>query len=82
MGKAKATRSKQKAHREEWFRWVEQMIRCHREMLSPEEREDLDRWERENLDGGIVGTSDWPGWRKHIGKSPKGLTVVSTPYVM
>lgn len=34
------------------------------------EREELDKWEKDNLDGHSVGTSDWPGWEKYIGARP------------
>ena len=34
------------------------------ERLTPEERADLEAWERENLGRGNLGTSDWPGWAR------------------
>jgi hypothetical protein len=34
------------------------------------ERTELDKWEKENLDGHSIGTSDWPGWKKYIGPKP------------
>ena len=33
--------------------------------MSGHEKEALEAWERENLDGATVGTSDWPGWAKY-----------------
>jgi hypothetical protein len=34
------------------------------------ERTELEKWEKENLDGHSIGTSDWPGWEKYIGLRP------------
>lgn len=51
--------------------WYEQMTLCFERELTSEEREDLARWDREWVDGGAgIGTSDWPGWEKHIGPRP------------
>jgi len=41
---------------------VERIMAMHPKMTD-EEREALAQWERENLDGASVGTTDWPGWR-------------------
>jgi hypothetical protein len=38
--------------------------------MSSNERKQLERWEKENLDGHSIATSDWPGWEKHIGLRP------------
>ncbi|HVU26979.1 MAG TPA: GIY-YIG nuclease family protein [Verrucomicrobiae bacterium] len=38
--------------------------------MPEEEKMALRVWERENLDGCKIGTSDWPGWEKYIGKPP------------
>jgi hypothetical protein len=38
--------------------------------ISKREKAALEKWERENLDGCSVCTSDWPGWKKYIGKPP------------
>lgn len=38
--------------------------------LPPHERAALEQWERENLDGRTVASSDWPGWDKYIGPAP------------
>lgn len=35
------------------------------------ERAELEEWERRNIDGGRVATSDWPGWEKYIGPFPR-----------
>lgn len=48
-------------------------------MLPPEEREALERWDRERnsvMDEVPVGTSDWPGFEPYIGKRPRGEDVV------
>ena len=39
--------------------------------MSNNEKAKLNDWEKENLDGHSIGTSDWPGWEKHIGKMPE-----------
>ena len=42
----------------------------------------LEEWERANLDGCTVSTSDWPGWKKYIGErpqSPPKITVKKKP---
>jgi len=53
------------------LKWYEQMALCFEHALTPEERDDLDKWDREWVDGGAgVSTSDWPGWKKHIGPRP------------
>lgn len=33
-------------------------------------REELYAWERINLDGRLIGTSDWPGWERFIANWP------------
>jgi len=38
--------------------------------MSSDEREELEKWEVENIDGHSIGTSDWPGWVKYIGAKP------------
>lgn len=53
------------------LKWYEQMALCFERELSAQEKADLDRWDREWVDGGAgLSTSDWPGWEKHIGKRP------------
>ena len=34
--------------------------------LPEEKKKELDEWERANLDGHMMGTSDWPGWEELI----------------
>jgi hypothetical protein len=47
------------------------MALCFERELTPEERKELECWDREWVDGGAgIGTSDWPGWAKHIGPKP------------
>ena len=36
--------------------------------MTPAERAELEAWERDNLDGHSVGSSDWPGWRRVIAR--------------
>jgi hypothetical protein len=36
--------------------------------MPKKEKMDLSEWEREHLDGSTIGTSDWPGWEKYIGR--------------
>ncbi|HTX21075.1 MAG TPA: GIY-YIG nuclease family protein [Candidatus Aquilonibacter sp.] len=38
--------------------------------MPEKEKMELHAWERENLDGNKIATSDWPGWEKYIGKPP------------
>src|SRR5262245_29575607 len=38
--------------------------------MSDDEKRSLEAWERANLDGCAVATSDWPGWSKYIGPIP------------
>jgi hypothetical protein len=54
---------------EELLTWYEKMSEAHDSMYE-EDKQALAEWERENLDGSTVGTSDWPGWEKYIGKRP------------
>lgn len=34
------------------------------------EKDEYLEWERVNLDGHSIGSADWPGWEKYIGKKP------------
>ncbi len=43
------------------IRELERMNAYHT-ALTPEEQEELHRWERAHLGNGQTGTSDWPGW--------------------
>jgi hypothetical protein len=59
------------------------MVGCY-SALPPHEREDLHAWDARHVDGsGAYGTSDWPGWEKHIGrfKPPPPKTKVMFGYV-
>lgn len=38
--------------------------------MNTEERAELKKWEKENLDGNGISTSDWPGWKRYIGSKP------------
>ncbi len=38
--------------------------------MPDDEKKALHTWERENLDGRSVGTSNWPGWANYIGSMP------------
>lgn len=51
--------------------WFGAMYGCYQAMPAHEKTALLE-WERTNLDGCTVGTSDWPGWEKYIGKCPQG----------
>jgi 5-methylcytosine-specific restriction endonuclease McrA len=46
------------------------MYGCFKAMPEHEKRALLE-WERHNLDGCSVSTSDWPGWVKYIGHKPE-----------
>ncbi len=39
--------------------------------MPDEEKQKLLDWEKNNLGRSAVGTSDWPGWEKYIGKKPQ-----------
>lgn len=43
--------------------WYGEMYRIGQGM-SEEDKSNLSAWERDNLDGHSVGTSDWPGWKR------------------
>jgi len=60
---------KNSQYRKEFESWYERLIETYSNMTQ-EERLALEEWERENLDGHSVGTSDWPGWEKYIGVPP------------
>lgn len=52
--------------------WLEDMVDCYENTLTGEEREHLHSWESEHVlgDGESGRSSDWPGWERHIGRSP------------
>ena len=53
--------------RDEIIRWYGKMAATY-ETMSEADRQELREWERTHLDGRYVGTSDWPGWDRLIGK--------------
>jgi DNA-binding MarR family transcriptional regulator len=50
--------------------WTNRMMETYRNM-STRDRQALSDWEAKNLNGNTVGTSDWPGWEKLIGRKPQ-----------
>ena len=54
----------------EFLDWYGRMHHAYENLLSEEEKASLQVWERENLDGSTIATSDWPGWLEHTGKPP------------
>ncbi len=55
---------------EQGLEWYRKMINAYDELLTSEEKAKLLEWEKENLGREEIGTSDWPGWEKHIGLPP------------
>lgn len=55
---------------DESMHWYEAMINAYHHLLSESEKKELETWEKENLGKGDLATSDWPGWKKHIGVPP------------
>lgn len=55
---------------EENVQWYSRMVELFENTLSEKEKQDLERWEKKNLDSETVATSDWPGWKKYIGPPP------------
>lgn len=53
----------------ELLNWFSAMVGAGKAMPQAEMRELL-QWEAENLGGGAVGTSDWPGWKTYVGEMP------------
>lgn len=49
--------------------WFEAMHRAY-EGFSDEQRAEFHAWEKSNIDGHSVATSDWPGWEPLIGPPP------------
>jgi len=47
--------------------WFGKMLECV-ESLSPEERAEFDKWDRDRPDG--VATSDWPGFVRYLPAPP------------
>lgn len=54
------------------YAWISSMLGVYAAMPA-NERVELHTWEKENLDGERLATSDWPGWEKYIGKRPRPL---------
>ncbi len=63
------SRSERELYRERLRDWFAMMVGVAKAMPESERRE-LEEWERANLNGCTIGTSDWPGWEKYIGKPP------------
>ncbi len=57
-------------YRKKYMDWYGKMIHLYENLLSEEERASLHAWEKENLDGTSIASSDWPGWVEHIGRPP------------
>lgn len=55
--------------RDEMIRWYGRMVAAY-ETMSEADKQELHEWERTHLDGRYVGTSDWPGWERLIGRRP------------
>ena len=56
-------------YQKDFFDWMGMMVEAGGK-LSVADREDLDLWGKENLDGHSVRTSDWPRWQE-FGLEPK-----------
>ena len=66
----KAPRKSSKERKDTIFSWYEKMMQAQK-LLTEDEKRELAEWDRTRVDGsGKVGTSDWPGWEKHIGRKP------------
>jgi len=50
--------------------WYAKLIEAYR-VMSDEEKKELEEWEKKNVNGHSVVTSDWPGWERYIGRKPK-----------
>jgi hypothetical protein len=50
--------------------WYGEMVAAYRERMTEADRAELSAWEAENLGGGVLGTSDWPGWKRFLPKRP------------
>ena len=60
-----------KKFREASLAWYDKMLETSA-ILSEEEKQAFDAWERTHVDGsGLFSTGDWPGWEKYIGKHPE-----------
>lgn len=43
--------------------------------MTEEQKQELEKWEVENIDGHSISTADWPGWEAIIGKKPHKFRV-------
>lgn len=51
--------------------WYSKMVEAAQNLLTEEDKESLEEWDRTMVDGnGKFSTSDWPGWEKYIGLPP------------
>lgn len=50
--------------------WERRMDEIYQEVLTDEEKDALHEWEKANPEKSEGITASWPGWKKHIGKSP------------
>ncbi|NQW24312.1 MAG: hypothetical protein HQ475_12805 [SAR202 cluster bacterium] len=57
-------------YQQDYFDW---MYRCHvaAQFFTDAEMAELLLWEKANLDGHSVATSDWPRWEEFVGRKPK-----------
>jgi hypothetical protein len=55
---------------EENMEWYRKMVNVYETLLTDEEKRALAEWEEIHLGKSDKGTSDWPGWVKHIGPPP------------
>lgn len=62
--------AQREAQRNTYLAWHEAMIKAYDEKLTEQQRAEFHAWEKENLDGHSVATSDWPGWVPLIGAPP------------
>lgn len=50
--------------------WYEKMA-DEAATLPAQQREELEQWEADSVNGESLGTSDWPGWEPLIGPRPR-----------
>jgi len=55
---------------DESMKWYEKMINTYNNILSEDEKKELEAWEKEFTGKANLATSVWPGWQKHIGLPP------------
>lgn len=56
-----------KQKRDAYLEWMGKMVECV-ENLPPDERAEFDQWDLQRPEG--VGTSNWPGFEKHLPPRP------------